>query len=278
MGSDLALRTLVTRPRLDSACPVSGVPYHDPGVGIVGTVVSMRVGGGVARLHAEPAGYEQGGWIASGSVTLPDGEVAVVGSVHAPPLRVEVRQLGGLDRVAIRLPPYRVPRSFDVVYATFRDRVQGRRFIVGGDWNVSPGLWTLLHPGSRDALFFDRARHDGWVDCYRRDHRHEGRTWYRDGDLPYQFDHVFCDPRTAGLVRACEIDPHPSTALRERKPRDPPGAACSGQRPAPSSRRQRAISRTHLTSVAPIAVQSFWGFPPPARQEGQGQRRREPVR
>jgi hypothetical protein len=165
-------------------------------------------------LHAEARGYEVQGWIATGSVALPDGERAVVGSVHAPPLRVGEMDLGALDPDAVRLPPYRVPRAFDVVYATYRARVAGRRFIVGGDWNVSPYLWTLYHPRSRDALFFERARADGWVDCYRRFHRHEGRTWFRDGDLPYQFDHLFTDQRTAERMRACEIDAHPASCLK----------------------------------------------------------------
>jgi exonuclease III len=112
------------------------------------------------------------------------------------------------------LPRYRVPRPFDVAYATFRDRVSGHRFIVGGDWNVSPELWLLYHPGSHDADFFARAAGDGWVDCYRRDHKHEGQTWFRSGNLPYQFDHVFCDETTGEAMSFSRIDPHPAACLR----------------------------------------------------------------
>lgn len=40
----------------------------------------------------------------------------------------------------IRLPGNAVSRTSDFAYATLRDRVRGRRFIVGGDWNMSPEL------------------------------------------------------------------------------------------------------------------------------------------
>lgn len=89
--------------------------------------------------------------------------------------------------------------------------MDGRRFIVGGDWNISPELWRLYHPRTHDKDFFIRAAADGWADCYRRDHRHEGHTWYRQGDLPYQFDHVFCDGTSMASMRAREIDPHPAS-------------------------------------------------------------------
>lgn len=112
------------------------------------------------------------------------------------------------------MPIVRQPRTYDVAYAVFQNRVRGRQFIVGGDWNISRDLWRLYYPNTRDHEFFDRAARDGWIDCYRRDHKHEGHTWYRAGDLPYQFDHVFCDATTVGSMQSCEIDPHPASCLR----------------------------------------------------------------
>lgn len=161
-----------------------------------------------------PEGMEVGGWIATGFVTLPDGTNTLVGSVHAPPLRVSPEHLVGHDPASVKLSKSRVPRYYDVAYATYRNRTRGGPFIVGGDWNISRDLWRVLHPDTHDKEFFDRAARDGWTDCYRRDHKHEGQTWYRAGNLPYQFDHVFCDEKTAQSMRSCEIDPHPASCLR----------------------------------------------------------------
>jgi len=161
-----------------------------------------------------PDGMEIQGWIATGSIRLADGESAIVGSVHAPPFRITEQFLGRHNPDAIRLPRYRVPRTFDIAYATLLERVRGRRFIAGGDWNISRDLWRVYHPESRDIDFFDRAAADGWVDCYRRDHKHEGQTWFRAGNLGYQFDHVFCDEVTSASMRSCEIDAHPASCLR----------------------------------------------------------------
>ncbi len=161
------------------------------------------------RLTKYPGaqGMELNGWLGP-ERSLPDGESAIVGSIHAPPFKVTSEFLAGRDPGPMRLPKYRVPRSFDVAYVTYRELGRGRRFIVGGDWNISRDLWRIYHPRSHDADFFARAADDGWVDCYRRLHKHEGQTWFRVGNLPYQFDHVFCDGTTAALMKSCEIDPH----------------------------------------------------------------------
>ena len=178
-------------------------------------------GSALAKPHLDltpyprgPEGMEINGWLATATVKLPDGESAVIGSVHAPPFRVTAEHLAGRDPAPMSLPKYRTPRTFDVAYATYRERVRGRRFIVGGDWNISRDLWQLYHPKSHDADFFVRAEQDGWVDSYRRDHKHEGQTWFRAGNLPYQFDHVFCDEATAESMRFSKIDPHPAACLR----------------------------------------------------------------
>ena len=53
-------------------------------------------------------------------------------------------------------------------------------------------------------------------------------------------------------------------ALRDSRPQ----LAYSGQRPSPSSRRQRTFARAHSASVALTATHSFFGVPPRARPLG----------
>jgi exonuclease III len=157
--------------------------------------------------------WERDGYIASGSVMLTDGTPLFLGSVHAPLMNeLEPEFLAGYEPAAIKLPSYPVAYYYDVPYAIYRGRVPAR-FLVSGDWNVSPTLWDLHHKNSHEGEFFDRARRDKWVDVYRYFHADEGQTWFRKTDRPYQLDHGFCDPTTALALKACDIDPYPAATL-----------------------------------------------------------------
>ncbi len=152
---------------------------------------------------------------AVGAVKLEDGSELLVVSVHAPVLRGGAREidLGGRDVVSVKLSAYRNASLRDVAYVSCRDLVKDRRFVVSGDWNTSPILWDQKHPKDGEAEFFARAAADGWVNCYRRFHEGEGRTWFRKNDPPYQLDHAFCDSATAGGLLDCQIDAHPAEPL-----------------------------------------------------------------
>lgn len=157
--------------------------------------------------------WERDGYIASGSVALADGMSIFLGSVHAPLMKgLSSDFLAGYDPAAIKLPAYPVAYYYDLPYAIYRDRVP-QRFLVSGDWNVSPILWDQHHANSHEADFFKRAKDDGWVDCYRQFHPEEGQTWFHKNHRAYQLDHAFCDAGTALQLRSCEIDPHPAAAL-----------------------------------------------------------------
>ncbi len=158
-------------------------------------------------------GSLEAGLLATAIATQPDGARLLVGSVHTPIGAASAAELGGLDPALARTPRYRIPCRRDVAYAIYRERVAGKRFIVGGDWNTSP-LWDELHRGTSEVDYFDRAEQDGWVDCYRTLHPEgEGRTWFRGSDPPYQLDHVFCDRDTAASLVACDIDPCPADTM-----------------------------------------------------------------
>ena len=158
--------------------------------------------------------WDRQGYLASGTVTLPDARALFVGSVHAPLMKaLSAEYLAGYDPEAIKLPSYRTAAYYDVPYAIYKERVP-EHFLVSGDWNISPVLWDQHHSNSHQSEFFDRARQDGWVDCYRQFHSDEGRTWFRRTDRPYQMDHAFCDPTVALALRSCEIEAYPAEKLR----------------------------------------------------------------
>jgi len=154
-----------------------------------------------------------GSYLATGIVTLPDGSPLVVASVHTSAREAWPQALVGLDADAIRRPSVDVPWLNDLAYCTYRDLVAGRRFLISGDWNTGR-LFDATYGTTCGAEFFERAATDGWIEIYRRSHDAEGRTWFRGRDRHYQLDHAFCDPATAGAVRACEIDAHPADTFR----------------------------------------------------------------
>lgn len=162
--------------------------------------------------HPEATTYwERYGLMASGTVTLADGSELSLGSVHAPVMKELSEELfAGHDPATIKLEAYPGAYYYDVPYAIYRNR-NDARFLISGDWNVSPDLWDKHHPNMHEADFFARARADGWVDCYRQFHDEEGQTWFRKNDRPYQLDHAFCD-----TARLDGCSPATSTHTRHR--------------------------------------------------------------
>ena len=77
--------------------------------------------------------------------------------------------------------------------------VEGRRFILAGDWN------TARHQGTeRDSRageeFFARVREELAGTTAWDKLRDEVRTWFREGDHLLQDDYVFCDPSLGETV------------------------------------------------------------------------------
>ena len=180
-----------------------------------GTLILVKPDLGPRELAGDhPRFNDSDVYLAAGTVTLPDGTSLLVGSVHAPIGEATGDELFGFDPRAIKTPYAPAPSRNDVAYRYYRDTVRGRRFLVSGDWNVSPRLWDEHHPGDHEAEFFDRARDDGWIDCYQAFHADEGQTLFKVGSPPYQADHAFCDGETAKALRDCYIYPHPAEDLK----------------------------------------------------------------
>ena len=153
-----------------------------------------------------------GSYLATATVTPAAGVSLLVASVHTSARVVSQDALAGLDADAVRRPSVDVPWRNDLAYSAYRELAAGRRFLVSRDWNTAR-LWDKVYGGTGGAEFFDRAVADGWVECHRKFHDTEGRTWFRGAEQPYQLDHAFCDPITAETLKSCEIDPYPVETL-----------------------------------------------------------------
>jgi hypothetical protein len=117
----------------------------------------------------------------------------------------------GYDRSKLARESVGVPWSNDAAFAGYRDLVQDRRFLIGGDWNTARFVDDAGMPEPAGAEFFERAAAAGWVELSLDEDR-EVRSWFGPGgERPYQPDHVFTDPVTAGCLLRFEVD---STARR----------------------------------------------------------------
>jgi len=129
-------------------------------------------------------------YLAFAEVPLPDGTQAIAASIHARPRRAEDDVLRGRDPARLRRS-LEGPKYNDAIFAGLAPLVEGRRFILAGDWN------TARHQGTeRDSKagekFFARVREAGWYDCVWDTRQSEIRTWFGPGKL-LQDDYVFCD-------------------------------------------------------------------------------------
>lgn len=147
-------------------------------------------------------------YIVVGEIDLPDGESALVASVHAvaKPLSsfLEIARPAAAvftdDDLARIAQPTDVPWVLDVAFHALARNLDSRRFIVGGDWNNA----RLFDDGQGGepvaAMFFSRAERYGWCECHRGP---EERTWLNPDHRPLQLDHLFADRESASRVSAC---------------------------------------------------------------------------
>jgi endonuclease/exonuclease/phosphatase family metal-dependent hydrolase len=180
LGPDLAL--LQETPYLPDP-PCAGQLLHDaayPGPSL-GSAVYVREG--AARpLVLRP---EHRVWFMAAEVELPGGSQMVAVSIHTP-----------------TVPSVRpwVDDAFDALAPL----LEGRSFVVGGDFNLSrnyDNVYGTTHHGE----FLDGLPARGFVDCMRKFHREEQRTFWGRTKHPYQNDHVFVSDDLADRVVACEV-------------------------------------------------------------------------
>jgi hypothetical protein len=185
LGADLAF---VQEARPPSWVRNEGSLVHGPFKRWASAIFSPRYPLQPVAVPAESPLPSLGSYLAVAVPTLPDGLDAIVSSVHAVARPAKPVHLGRLD--ARQLARSRGgPQLNDVVFAGLTNVVAERRFIAAGDWNTGR-TQADLEAGAR---FFDRARQHGWTDCVWESRGEELQTWFRQGDVLVQNDHVFCD-------------------------------------------------------------------------------------
>ena len=150
------------------------------------------------------------GCVAAATVTIEDCVVHVA-SVHALAGRTAVSEaVTQLDHERIRRSGLDRAINNDLAVAALEPWVEGRRFIVGGDWNDSP-LFDSNYPkgaygvAGASTEFFERRRAAGWFDAMREFNTEDVRTYLDPKSAPYELDHVFTDAETRTRLRTCEV-------------------------------------------------------------------------
>jgi endonuclease/exonuclease/phosphatase family metal-dependent hydrolase len=164
-----------------------------------------------------PAGgviEREGSYFATAEIDLSSGEHMLVSSVHAAPHAAPGWRHPGYDAASIARASVGEPWCNDVAFAGFRDLVEGRRFLIAGDWNTSRSLDAEGVPATAGQEFFDRAAAAGWVELSIGPDGCEGKSWYGSTNpRSCQLDHIFADAQTAASFRSFRIDPDPVEAL-----------------------------------------------------------------
>ena len=150
-----------------------------------------------------------------GQIELPDGAPALVVSVHAPAQKLPnylkyVKKSEALTpkEMATMAQLGDDPWAIDLFFSAISPLVEGKRFLVGGDWNNSrlfdldPKLRKRGQPPFA-TMFFTRARDAGWFECHGT--KNEERSFLDPKKLPHQLDHLFCDNRTARTMVDCSV-------------------------------------------------------------------------
>jgi endonuclease/exonuclease/phosphatase family metal-dependent hydrolase len=155
-----------------------------------------------------------GAYLATAQLTLADGSVMLVASVHTSAHEAPSWGHLGLVRSVIARASVGVPWWNDVAFAGYRELAAGRRFLIAGDWNTSRYVNEQGVANAAGAEFFDRAAGAGWVDVSLDEGGDEVKTWYGfETAHPHQPDHAFADPWTAALVHSFRVDATPVTML-----------------------------------------------------------------
>jgi endonuclease/exonuclease/phosphatase family metal-dependent hydrolase len=172
--------------------------------GITVHAATLPTGGVLERARA---------YLATAELELATGERLLVSSVHAPSRMAPQWGHPGYERSAIARASVGEPRWNDVMFAGFRELVEGRRFLLAGDWNTSRWLDANGVAAPAGQEFFDRVSAAGWVELSVDANGREGKSWYGSTNPRVsQPDHVFADATTAAGLRAFRIDAYPVEA------------------------------------------------------------------
>ena len=129
-------------------------------------------------------------YLAFGEVQLRDDAKTLVASIHARPSRADGDILGDHDPESLRRS-VEGPKYNDAIFAGLVPLVEGRSFILAGDWNTARRQATARDSRAGNE-FFTRVSEARWHDCTWSKLGDEIQTWFGNGKVK-QDDYVFCD-------------------------------------------------------------------------------------
>ena len=177
----------------------------------IGTLVYSRTGG-----LRQPDTSGQFLPVLPGQVTLAELRIGdtdvpmLLASVHADTRAVDRALLNGHDLDGVAGSHTTKIYPVDLILAELAAITPGRRFIIGGDLNVSVRFDDRYTRGSDlygSVEWFGKARDAGWRNAHRKFHAGDQRTLFRPGkpDEHFQIDHLFSDHDTWAELSRCDV-------------------------------------------------------------------------
>ena len=118
---------------------------------------------------------------------------------------VELPGMRPLVAVSVHTPTVPSVRPFvDEAFEKFTPLLEGRSFIVGGDFNLSRN-YDKVYGTTHHTEFLDALPARGFFDCMRKFHPEEQRTFWGRTVHDYQNDHIFVSDDLAKDVVACDV-------------------------------------------------------------------------
>ena len=145
-----------------------------------GSAIFVRDGLAATRVALQ----SKGSYVAAVQLTV-GGSPTLVASVHVGP------------------PDYK--KHLRMLADGLSEAVDGRRFVVGGDFNAARH-WDDVYGGCWYTNYFDDLAQRRFHDCHWAQHGKEVQSfWGHQAREAYQCDHLFVDPATAPHVSDCAI-------------------------------------------------------------------------
>ena len=118
---------------------------------------------------------------------------------------VELEEALPLVAVSVHTPTVPSVRPFvDEAFEELAPLLEGRSFIVGGDFNLSRN-YDKVYGTMHHTEFLDGLPARGFVDCMREASGDEQRTFWGRTKNAYQNDHVFVSQDLAPSIVSCEV-------------------------------------------------------------------------
>lgn len=139
-----------------------------------------------------------------------NGAAVLLASIHADTRAVDPELLEEHEMPGVGGSHTAKVYPADLILAGLTELTLRRRFIVGGDLNLSVRFDDLYTQGSDlygSVEWFGKARAVGWRNAHLKFHAGDQRTLFRPGkpDEHFQIDHLFTDRTTWQQLTRCDV-------------------------------------------------------------------------